>query len=263
MPTTDLPAALAGRPWFIAGASGYTGRAMVAALRASGLPVIAHLRPGSGQRAQLAPAWEALGATVDETPWDAAAMTARFVDLGPAVVFGLLGTTRARAAAEAKAGQQASTYEAVDRDLTLLLLRAAAAAPARPRPLFVYLSSLGADRPGGNRYLQARHRVEAELRVGDLPHLIARPSFITGPDRAEDRPGERIGAAVADRALGILGALGARQTADRYRSIDADGLARALRALSLEELRRAAAQPDPAVPSGRTVQGEDLQAAAR
>ncbi len=254
---------LGARPWFVAGASGYTGQAVVRALRAAGAPVVAHIRPGSAQAATLRPAFEALGATVDQTPWAPEALRARIAALAPRGAFALLGTTRARGAAEAKRGEAPSTYASVDQDLSLMLLAACAAETSVPRPIFVYLSSMGADRPGGNAYLAARHRVEAELRVGALPYLIARPAFITGPDRGEDRPAERWGAAATDGLLDLARALGAKRFADRLHSIDAAGLARALVAFALEQSRGPEAPMDPSIPTGRVLDAEHLQRAAR
>jgi uncharacterized protein YbjT (DUF2867 family) len=98
----------------------------------------------------------------------------------------------------------------------------------------VYLSSAGADARSRSAYLAVRGRVEARLRESDLPFVSARPSFITGPDRDEPRPAERIGAALADGALGLAGALGARRLRDRYRSTTNVALARALVRLGLD-----------------------------
>jgi uncharacterized protein YbjT (DUF2867 family) len=210
---------------FVAGATGYTGTALVAEALARGHTVTAHVRPGSPGGDAAAARFAAAGATVSRAPWDPAAITEALADARPTAVFALLGTTRARGAAAARDGRT-ETYATVDRDLTLLL-HAAAATLALP-PVFVYLSSMGADRPGANAYLQARAAVEQGLAQSPLPQVIARPSFITGPDRAEPRPAERWGAAVADVALGAVGAFGARAFADRYRSIRAAELARGL-----------------------------------
>ena len=210
---------------FVAGATGYTGTALVAEALAHGHSVTAHVRPGSPSGDAAAARFAAAGAPVSRASWGSGALAEALSECRPDAVFALLGTTRARGAAAAQAGR-VETYETIDRDLTLELLRAAEAL-ALP-PVFVYLSSLGADRPGGNAYLQARAAVERALADSPLPQVIARPSFITGPDRAEDRPGERWGAAVADLALGAVGAVGARRFADRLRSIGAAELARGL-----------------------------------
>lgn len=230
----------------VAGATGYTGRALVGQAVADGHDVIAHVRPGSRSGEEAAARLQERGARVVRTPWQQAEMDALLRAERPEVVFGLLGTTRARGQQAAQAGGPAETYETVDRDLTLLLLRAAAASGAHPR--FVYLSSLGADRPGGNAYLRARHEVEVVLRAAALPWTIARPSFITGPDRPEPRPAERAGAVVADAALGLVGLLGARRLRDRLASLDAEALARGLLAAAV----------DPAM-AGRVFDSADLR----
>lgn len=219
---------------FVAGATGYTGRAVVAELRRRGGRAVAHVRPGSSSLAEAGPHFEALGAEVDSTPWEPEAMAGTLRRLRPDAVFALLGTTRKRARAEGM--EAAEGYERVDYGLTALLIEAAAAAGARPR--FVYLSSLGADRPGSNAYLEARARAEAKLRDSGLPWTIARPSFVTGPDREESRPMERLGAGATDALLAVAGLLGARRLRDRYRSRTAAELARSLVELALDPAAR-------------------------
>jgi hypothetical protein len=87
---------------------------------------------------------------------------------------------------------------------------------------------LGASRASRNAYLAVRGRLEGELAASGLPYVVARPSFITGPDRGESRPAERAGAAALDALLAPARALGARRLADRYRSTSAAELAAAL-----------------------------------
>ncbi len=217
---------------FVAGATGYTGREVVAALAARGAAAVAHVRPESSRLPEWRERFAALGARVDATAWQPDAMAATLAALRPTHVFALLGTTRARAAAAVRAGGPAADYEAVDYGLSVLLLRAAAACGSRPR--FVYLSSLGAGGTGGNAYIRARNRVEAELRASGLPFLIVRPSFITGDDREESRPGERVGAAALDWGTRLLGALGARRLRDRFRPRTGRELAASIVRLALE-----------------------------
>jgi nucleoside-diphosphate-sugar epimerase len=141
---------------FVAGATGYVGRAVVAELsrRAGGAAAgrrprgrrdaapVAHVRPDSPRLAEWRATFARMHAAVDATPWDAAAMTAALVRLRPPAVFALLGTTRRRGRGTG------DTYESVDYGLTALLLRAArrAADATGVAPRFVYLSSVGADR---------------------------------------------------------------------------------------------------------------------
>lgn len=237
----------ASRAAFVAGATGYTGREVVRALRERGLTTVAHVRPDSPKLSEWTARFAAAGAEVDTTPWEESAIRETLRRLQPALVFALLGTTRERGRAAAARGERES-YEAVDYGLTALLLRAAVAAGSRPR--FVYLSSLGVSERTKNPYLAARAKLEAELRRSGLPYTVARPSFITGPDRDESRPLERGGAAVADAMLKVAGLVGARGVADRYRSIRGGTLAEALvtvaldpaqqnRALTADQLRAA------------------------
>jgi uncharacterized protein YbjT (DUF2867 family) len=215
---------------FVAGATGYTGRAVVHELRARGVSTYAHVRPDSPKLGEWRRAFEPLGAVVDTTPWTPEAFAARFAEVRPTVAFALLGTTKARARAAGRAGGAPADYETVDWGLTVLLVEAARTVGAK----VVYLSSAGADARSRSAYLAVRGRVEARLRESGLPFVSARPSFITGPDRDESRPAERVGAVVADGALGLLGALGARRLRDRYRSTTNVALARALVRLGLD-----------------------------
>lgn len=210
---------------FVAGATGLTGRAVIRHLVARGAEAIAHVRPDSSSLARAREALEADGAIVDTTAWDEAAMTETLKRLAPTAVFALLGTTRKRMKQVEREGGDAATqgYEAVDYGLTALLRRAAEASGVRPR--FVYVSMIGIDlaKDSRNPYTQVRIRIERELRDGSLPYTVLRPSFITG-DRTEPRAGESFGASLADGALAVVGALGARRTRDRYRSITGDAL---------------------------------------
>jgi nucleoside-diphosphate-sugar epimerase len=230
---------------FVAGATGYTGREVVRALRARGADTLAHVRPDSARLAEWRARFGALGAEVDTTPWEAGPMAATLRRFRPDAVFALLGTTRARARrASGHGGDQG--YEAVDFGLTMLLYRAAEASEARPR--FVYLSAAGVGEGGGNSYLRARARVERALREGSLPYTVARPSFITGPDRDEFRLGERLAARMTDGLLAVVGLMGGRRLRERYRSTSNVILADALVRLAV----------DPAA-VGRVVESEGLR----
>jgi nucleoside-diphosphate-sugar epimerase len=236
---------------FVAGATGLTGRSVVEVLVTQGHEAVAHVRPDSPRLAEWRTRFDAMGARVDETPWEAAAIAGTLAREKPALIFGLLGTTRARASAAARAGRDPAkeSYDAVDVAMTEMLIAGARA--LQPRPRFVYLSSVGAGEGARGAYLDARTRVEKTLAASGVPHVIARPSFIVG-DRDEPRTAEKLGAPVADALLGVLGALGARTTADRYRSITGPALARAL--------VRAALEPTGA---DRVLEPDALQALAR
>lgn len=232
---------------FVGGATGYTGREVVRLLRSRKIDTVAHVRPDSGRLAQWRERFERIGARVVSAPWEPAAMAGTLADLQPDVVFGLLGTTRSRATKEARKGvsREQNSYEQVDYGMTMMLVRGLDGLPGPRR--FVYLSAAGVG-PKGNAYVDARWRVETELQQTGLEWVIARPSWITGTDRDESRPGERVGAAVTDAALGLAGLFGARTLRDRYRSTTNTALAAALvhhgldpasanRILASEELR--------------------------
>ncbi len=212
---------------WIAGATGYTGRSLVAHARTTGRRVHAHVRPDSPRLAEHRRRFEQeLGAQVEVVAWDPDALQEALARVRPTEVYALLGTTKARAKAAAKAGAAPADYAAVDVGLTLMLMHACLKADLRPR--FVYLSALGASADASSAYMRARGQVEEALRASGLPTTIVRPSFISGPDRDEARPAERIGATLSDAFLGAIGALGGGRIRDRYRSIDAATLARAL-----------------------------------
>jgi hypothetical protein len=82
--------------------------------------------------------------------------------------------------------------------------------------------------------MHARWRVEQELHESGQEFVIARPSFITGPDRVELRPAERIGAAALDSVLALAALVGARRLRARYRSLSGTQLARALVAAAFD-----------------------------
>lgn len=210
------------RSAFVAGATGYTGRAVVAELRRRGIATVAHVRPDSSSLARWRAQFEAAGAVVDTTPWDENALADTLARVAPHAVFSLLGTTRAR-------GRQSGgrdTYETVDYGLSAMLLRAVQR--STPRARFIYLSSAGVGPSARGEYLRVRWRFEEELRASGIPWTIARPAFITGPDREESRPLERIAGTAVDAALRLAGALGARGVRDRYSSLTAAELARGL-----------------------------------
>jgi nucleoside-diphosphate-sugar epimerase len=81
---------------FVAGATGYTGRAVVAELIRRDVAVTAHVRPDSARLAEWRTRFESLGADVDTSAWRDADMTAALRAHRPTVVYALLGTTRRR-----------------------------------------------------------------------------------------------------------------------------------------------------------------------
>jgi len=233
---------------FVGGATGFTGREVVRALAARGAKVHAHVRPDSPRIDDWRARFSEMGAETDLTPWTQESMAATFARLQPAVVFGLLVTTRARAKAEGASGRPVS-YETVDYALTAILITAAVACGARPR--FVYLSAVGTpggEKPPSTAYGLARWKCERELKSSGLPYTIARPSFIAGPGREERRPSESLGVSIVNGALGVAGVFGGKHLKERYRSTTNTVLAGALVRLAL----------DPAA-ANTVVESEDLR----
>lgn len=217
---------------FVAGATGFTGREVVRILAAAGVRTVAHVRPDSTGLAGWRTRLSSMGAEIDETPWEPEAMAGTLARINPDAVFSLLGTTRARARAEMSRTGSEVSYDRVDYGLTVLLLHAAETAPARP--VFVMLSAAGTGPNPSSAYYKAKWRAEEEVRAGKLPWVIARPSFITGEGREDKRPFETAGLRIADGALALAGALGARGLRNRYRSTTNGELAGALVKLAMD-----------------------------
>jgi len=206
---------------FVLGATGFVGREVVRQLCVRGTKTYAHVRPDSSRLADWQQRFGELGATVDTTPWDVAALAARWRELKPAQVYILIGTTRSKAKSDKLEGD---IYEAVDLGLTKLAVEAARASEVKPR--IVYLSSVGADASARSAYLRARGKAEEVVKTSGLPWVMARPSIITG-EREDGRLGERTAAVVGDGLLAVAGVF-SRQLRARYRSTTPDVLASAL-----------------------------------
>jgi uncharacterized protein YbjT (DUF2867 family) len=185
-----------------------------------GVTVHAHVRPDSASREKWVKHFQAEGAVVDSTPWDAQSMRAALKRIGSTHVFSLLGTTRSRARAD-KSGR--STYDAVDYRLTALLLDAASTSGTNPR--FVYLSSLGATISTSNQYLRVRGLMEKMIRDSGLPYVIVQPAIITGPDRDEVRLLEPASAALGNAVLRVIALFGGSRLRARYSSMTGRDLA--------------------------------------
>jgi len=214
---------------FVAGASGYVGRALARALTDRGARVRVHLRAGAARADRAA-------ATLGDVEHERAPLAeVELSDLAPTHLFFLADGGPAHV------------------ELVRALVQTCVALERAPR--FVYLSSLGAELDGRFAYLRARAAAEAAVSESGLPFTIARPGVIHGPGRGERRPGEALLAHALRVWTAAARALGARQHARRYRPTDADELAHGLvhaafnyttigRVLKAEELRYDQANSD-------------------
>lgn len=210
---------------FIAGSTGLTGRSVVETLRRIGIDTIAHVRPDSHRLEEWRTHFQSIGARVSTAAWNPESMRSELCQEMPTHVFGLLGTTKKKAAAGG------GDYEAVDYGLTHCLFEAAQS--IQPTPLCVYLSAAGVSENSRGAYYLARARIEQELSASTVRSLIARPSFILG-DRDDYRPGEHYGAPIVDGLLSAVSFLGGRRWAGRYRSMSGEELAKGLVRLALD-----------------------------
>ncbi len=171
---------------FIAGATGYTGRALLAEL--------ARAQGGWTARPHARKAGALDGAVVCD-PRDVAALTDGM--RGCEAVVQLIGTVRARF--------DDGDAEPIDYGTTVALGEAAKAAGV---PRLLLLSSVGAGSARG-RYLAVKRKTERWVEASGLEYTILRPSFIVGEGR---------------RVAQVLGALA--YPIATYRAIDVHQLAR-------------------------------------
>lgn len=180
------------RKLFVAGATGATGKVVVALAQERGIKIVAHVRPKSAAFAPKGAAIVDLG--------DASALRAAMK--GCTTVVQLIGTMKKRFAS-------GDTYESSDIGTTRQLVDAAKASGVDH---LVLLSSVGAGRPMG-AYLEAKARAEAIVTESGIDWTIFRPSVLEGGER---------GAAPAMRAVTRL--LGLK----KYRPIRLEELAAAI-----------------------------------
>jgi uncharacterized protein YbjT (DUF2867 family) len=219
--------------FLVIGATGYVGRSLVGLAASAGHEVVAHVRPDSPTGDRAAADLVAAGARVVRTAWTGEAWY-RYLEANPVERIVLaLGTTSSRTRAASRVGAANASQAAVDLGLTMMLLTAART--AAPEAGLVYLSALGASATG-NEYLRVRATVEAALSSGPNPFTVVRPSFITGPDRSESRPVERIGAAVGNSLAAVFRVAGNRRRAAKLASISGPELASILVGLASEPL---------------------------
>jgi uncharacterized protein YbjT (DUF2867 family) len=234
---------------FVTGATGFTGRQVVRALRDHGVETVAHVRPDNSRLDEWRERFSALGARVDTTPWEAEAMRLTFAELRPDVVLSLTGTTMQRARQAKRSGEEGADFTTVDFGLRKLLLDALIAAGLSAR--FVELSTVAVSARSPSSYLRLRWRTEQAIRDSGLPYTIVRPAFIVGSGRDDPRVLEYAVGGVVNGFAVVAGALGFKRFGARYRSITNVELADAIARHAL----------DPAS-AGQVVEGRALRGSA-
>lgn len=150
-----------------------------------------------------------------------------------------LGTTRAKAGSD-------EAFRRVDRDYPLALAKRLR--EVAPNAVFGLISSIGADRPSG-LYLTTKAEAEKGLAETGLRHVIFRPSVLLG-EREENRPAERVAAALLPGAFRVLRAMAPKSNAlARYAPIQAERVAEAMVHHCID---------DPPKAGGRVVEGLEL-----
>jgi hypothetical protein len=227
------------RRFLIIGATGYTGQAVVRLLRENDIHTVAHIRPDSPRREEITETLSSLGVVVDTSSWSEAALSKMLLRHKPTHIFSLLGTTKSRAKSAAQKGGSA-TYQDIDRDLSLLLLKSIEEANTQRsepqiQPKYTFLSSMGVTQKTKNPYLRARADVERQVKASAIPWIIVQPSFISGADRSDFRPLERFGFVVCDGLLSSMKLLGIKKPHQLYGTLNADQLAQGLIGSALDE----------------------------
>ena len=144
---------------------------------------------------------------------DFARLDAGVLGIAPDEIFCCLGTTIRKAGSE-------EAFRRVDYDYPLALARLAKAVGAGK---FLTVSALGADPKSAVFYNRVKGEVEQAIAASGLPAAyFLRPSLLLGP-RAESRPGEKIGTAVAKLIAPLL--IGGLR---KYQPIHADTVAAAM-----------------------------------
>jgi uncharacterized protein YbjT (DUF2867 family) len=156
---------------FIAGATGFTGRALARQpTEGSGVTLSLQVRPGSRSRDKLGDDDRTVEVDLDDPVALAEAVK------GMDAVVQLIGTVRANF-------DEATSYESVDYGTTVALVDACRRAGVEH---FVLLSSVGAGLGLGS-YLAWKKKTEAAVTQSGLGYTILRPSYLAGDEVMTDR----------------------------------------------------------------------------
>ena len=153
---------------FFAGASGFTGRALLGHPDARLLDIIIHLRPDSQSIKNFKGDDRVRIASFDDPEGLAVAMA------GCDAILSTIGTVQARF-------EPGVSYETVDYQTTVALIEAAKRSSIGR---FVLMSSWGAGHPVGP-YLKWKDKTEKALIDSGIDYTIVRPSYLQGEGRTK------------------------------------------------------------------------------
>ena len=213
---------------WIAGASGFCGRALVDLLaQQKKFIVIPHIRPSSSRANQLIPYWRKLGLEPVVCEWHL--LEEQWFNHRPQVVISCLGTTKR------KAKKGGGSYQEVDLEMNQTLIRYAEELQldqqkyneVRPRHM-VYISSMGSEWGRWNAYLRPRLLVEQSLQASTLHYSIIKPGILHGESRDETRIGETVGAHFSQILATFFAFCGFKKLSYHVKPLDAPELAQFL-----------------------------------
>ena len=168
----------------VAGATGVTGREVVAALAERGVETIAHIRQDSPYVNEWIEYFRQVGSGVDTTDWDQEEISRRLADIRPSLVFCLLGSSERRMQPEGdfKPNPFVDSYQAVDLGLTSMLIRACVSA-GEENLRFILASAVGVGENAQSPFHQMKAKAEDFLIQSGLNYTIVRIGSIEGSDR--------------------------------------------------------------------------------
>jgi len=122
-----------------------------------------------------------------------------------------------------RAAGSKEAFSKIEKDIPLALLRYGQTLTTKPQ--YVFVSSLGADKPFGF-YLETKHAVEEEIMTSQLPYVIARPSLLLG-ERTEKRIGEQFAQKLMPGFFDLLAITPVKHAVwfSRYRPVSAKAVA--------------------------------------
>lgn len=179
---------------FLAGATGFTGQALLNYPDAASQEFAIHLRPDSPSVEKYKSDPRATIASFDDLPTLAKAMS------GCNAILSAIGTVQARFA-------PGVSYETVDYATTVALLKAGKSSGIEH---FVLMSSIGAGKPVG-AYMKWKRKAELAVIDSGMAYTIVRPSYLVGQGRRS--------IPLAEPAMNGVGKLFARGFMDDWRPI--------------------------------------------